>query len=146
MRTFDTLCCTIVLVINIVMVQYAEIGNWKDISVYLFYSEDISLEGLQQELEECKNDEVSYSSIPYITCIASSFFFFNFWEVKSVLKWQQGGAALHRTIHQKYLLSSLICKKWLVICHIHSPFLSISYFCIKNLFHAYFVILNGGLF
>ena len=25
-----------------------------------FYSEDISLEGLQQELEECKDDGVSY--------------------------------------------------------------------------------------
>jgi hypothetical protein len=27
----------------------------------LFGSEDISLEGLQQELEECESDEVSYS-------------------------------------------------------------------------------------
>jgi hypothetical protein len=31
------------------------------LSFDLFGSEDISLEGLQQELEECESDEVSYS-------------------------------------------------------------------------------------
>lgn len=28
--------------------------------LFLFYSDDISLEGLQQELQECKDDDVSY--------------------------------------------------------------------------------------
>jgi len=27
--------------------------------LFLFFSDDVSLEGLQQELEECKNDDVS---------------------------------------------------------------------------------------
>lgn len=38
-----------------------DIWHAEKMVVFLFYSEDVSLEGLQQELEECKSDEVSHS-------------------------------------------------------------------------------------
>ncbi len=41
----------------------SEYGVLKRHLVFIFYSDDISLDGLEQELEECKNDDVSYSII-----------------------------------------------------------------------------------
>lgn len=47
------------------MISYIDIIRWKDLVdicvVDVIDSEDVSLEGLEQELQECKDDEVSYS-------------------------------------------------------------------------------------
>lgn len=51
---------------------------FKNLFVALFFSDDISLEGLQQELEECKNDDVTACHfvlllVTYIYCFVNCY-------------------------------------------------------------------------
>ena len=51
--------------------------------VAMLYSDDISLEGLQQELEECKNDDVSTLFINASEC--NNFILVAYWKKNGFL-------------------------------------------------------------